>query len=109
LIDRLGRFVGGFPVELGKPILLGPQVFDFTGAKGYTAMVLHKDNALEMYNLHGQKPSGWKGIYAPETVKALPELLEIKDKNTGWSARPSVPSCTASTAAIPSRRTTAER
>ena len=89
LIDRLGRFVGGFPVELGKPILLGPKVYDFTGAKGYTAMVLHKDNALEMYNLHGQKPVGWKGIAAPETVKALPELLEIKDKKY-WVVRTSI-------------------
>ena len=89
LIDRLGRFVGGFPVDLGKPVLLGPQVYDFTGAKGYTAMVLHKDNALEMYNLHGRKPDGWKGIYAPETVKALPELLEIKDKKY-WVVRTSI-------------------
>ena len=89
MIDRLGRFVGGFPVELGKPILLGPQVYDFTGAKGYTAMILHKDNSLEMYNLHGQKPANWKGIKAPETVKALPELLEIKDKKY-WVVRTSI-------------------
>jgi len=89
LIDRLGRFVGGFPVDLGKPVLLGPKVYDFTGAKGYTVMVLHQDNSLEMYNLHGQKPASWKGIYAPETVKALPELLEVKDKKY-WVVRTSI-------------------
>ena len=89
LIDRLGRFVGGFPVNLGKPVLLGPKAYDFTGAHGYTVMVLHKDNSLEMYNLHGQKPAGWKGIQAPETVKALPELLEIKDKKY-WVVRTSI-------------------
>jgi hypothetical protein len=89
LIDRLGRFVGGFPVNLGKPILLGPKVYDFTGAHGYTVMVLHRDNSLEMYNLHGQKPANWKGIQAPETVKALPELLEIKDKKY-WVVRTSI-------------------
>lgn len=89
LIDRLGRFVGGFPVDLGKPILLGPKAYDFTGAHGYTVMVLHKDNTLELYNLHGQKPQGWKGIQAPETVKALPELLEIKDKRY-WAVRTSI-------------------
>ena len=72
--------MGGFPVDLRKPVLLGPKVYDFTGAKGYTVMVLHNDNSLEMYNLHGQKPASWKGINAPETVKALPELLEVKDK-----------------------------
>ena len=45
-IDRLGHWVNGFPAELGKPVLLGPDVYDFTGANGYTAMVLHKDNTL---------------------------------------------------------------
>ena len=89
LIDRLGRFVGGFPVDLGKPVLLGPKAYDFTGAHGYSVMVLHKDNSLEMYNLHGQKPQGWKGIYAPETVKQLPELLEIKGKRY-WVVRTSI-------------------
>ncbi len=89
LIDRLGRFVGGFPVNLGKPVLLGPAVYDFTGAHGYTVMVLHKDHTLERYNLHGQKPEGWKGIAAPETVKALPELLEVKGKRF-WAVRTSI-------------------
>lgn len=89
LIDRLGRFVGGFPVDLGKPILLGPSVYDFTGAHGYSVMVLHKDNTLEMYNLHGQKPASWKGIAAPETVKSLPELLEIRGKRY-WAVRTSI-------------------
>jgi len=89
LIDRLGRFVSGFPVDLGKPVLLGPKVYDFTGAHAYPVMVLHKDNSLEMYNLHGQKPASWKGIRAPGTVKALPELLEVKDKKY-WVVRTSV-------------------
>ena len=89
LLDRLGRFVKDFPADLGKPVLLGPKAYDFTGAHGYTVMVLHKDNSLEMYNLHGQKPASWKGIYAPETVKALPELLEVKDKKY-WVVRTSI-------------------
>ena len=89
LLDRLGRFVKDFPADLGKPVLLGPKAYDFTGAHGYTVMVLHQDNSLEMYNLHGRKPDAWKGIYAPETVKALPELLEVKDKKY-WVVRTSI-------------------
>jgi hypothetical protein len=89
LLDRLGHWVNGFPVKLPKAVLLGPDVYDFTGAGGYTVMVLHKDNSLERYNLHGQKPDGWKGISAPETVKNLPELLEVKGKNY-WVVRTSV-------------------
>ena len=88
-IDRLGHWVNGFPAELGKPVLLGPDVYDFTGANGYTAMVLHKDNTLERYNLHGKKPEGWKGIKAPETVKNLPELVELGEKRF-WAVRTSV-------------------
>ena len=89
LLDRLGRFVKDFPADLGKPVLLGPKAYDFTGAHGYTVMVLHKDNSLEMYNLHGQKPASWKGIQAPETVKGLPQLMEIKDKKY-WVVRTSI-------------------
>ena len=89
LMDRLGRWVNGFPVNLPKPVLLGPDAYDFTGAGGYTAMVLHKDNTLERYNLHGEKVQGWKGIRAPETVKNLPELLEISGKKY-WVVRTSI-------------------
>ena len=88
-IDRLGHWVNGFPANLPKPVLLGPDVYDFTGASGYTAMVLHKDNTLERYNLHGKRPDGWKGIKAPETVKNLPELLEAGEKRF-WAVRTSV-------------------
>ena len=88
LIDRLGRFVSGFPVDLGKKIAVGPEVHDFTGAKGYTAMVLHKDNTVGMYNLHGQPTASWKGITAKETIKSLPELLEGGGKKY-WVVRTS--------------------
>ena len=74
-ISRLGAFVQGFPVDLGKEILLGPEVYDFTGAKGYTVMVLHKDNTLEMYDLHGKKPASWQGITAQDIIIKLPELV----------------------------------
>lgn len=89
LLDRLGRFVKGFPAELGKDVLLGPDVYDFTGAKGWRAMVLHKDNTLGLYNLHGQKAEGWKGISCDETIKGLPELVEAKGKRY-WVVRTSM-------------------
>ena len=89
IIDRLGRYVGGFPVDLGKEILLGPDVYDFSGAKKYNILVLHKDNTVEMYNLKGKKPESWKGIAAPETVKSLPEKLTVGGKDF-WVVRTSV-------------------
>lgn len=89
LIDRLGRFVKPFPVDLGKEILIGPAAYDFTGAHGYTAVVLHKDNTIGMYDLHGKTPSSWKGIKSEETIKSLPELLRVKGKRF-WVVRTSV-------------------
>ena len=75
ILDRLGRFVGGYPAETGKDILLGPVVYD-----GYTAIVLHKDNTLGMYNLHGVTKEGWKGIAPEEQIAGLPELVQEKGK-----------------------------
>jgi hypothetical protein len=89
VIDRLGRFVSGFPVDLGKDILIGPDVYDFNGTRAYNIMVLHKDNTIEMYNLKGNKPSSWKGIIAPETIKALPQRIEVGG-NSFWVVRTSV-------------------
>lgn len=89
LIDRLGRYVSGFPVDLGKEILIGPDVYDFNGTRKYNIMVLHKDNTVEMYNLKGQKPASWKGIRPSETVKALPERLVVSG-STYWVVRTSI-------------------
>ena len=89
LIDRLGRWVSGFPVELGKEILIGPALYDFNGTRKYNVMVLHKDNTIEMYNLKGQKPASWKGIYPSETIKALPEKISVGG-NTFWVVRTSM-------------------
>lgn len=89
IIDRLGRFVTGFPLDLGKDILLGPDVYDFNGTRAYNIMVLHKDNTIEMYNLKGRKPSSWKSITAPETIKALPERIEVGG-STFWIVRTSI-------------------
>lgn len=88
LIDRLGRFVKPFPVNLGKDILLGPDVYDFNGTRKYNVMVLHKDNTIDMYNLQGRKPADWKGIACKETITGLPEMLKVSGK-TFWAVRTS--------------------
>ena len=89
LLDRLGRFVSGFPADLGKEVLLGPAAYDFTGAKGYTVMVLHTDNTIGMYNLHGVKPEDWKGIASDEKIISLPELVTV-DGTRYWAVRTAV-------------------
>lgn len=89
IIDRLGRYVGGFPLDLGKEILLGPDIYDFSGAGKYNIMVLHKNNTVEMYNLKGKKPDAWKSIAPDQTIKSLPEKLVVGGKNF-WIVRTSI-------------------
>ena len=89
VIDRLGRYVTGFPLDLRKEITLGPDVYDFSGARKYNIMVLHKDNTIQMYNLKGKQPEAWKGITAEETIKALPELIKVGAKDF-WVVRTSI-------------------
>lgn len=89
LIDRLGRYVNGFPRALEKEVLLGPDIYDFNGSKKYNVMVLHKDNTIDMYNLKGQKPAAWKGITAQETIKNLPERIFVGG-NSFWVVRTSI-------------------
>lgn len=80
LIDRLGRMVHPFPVNLKKEILLGPEIYDFNDNRKYSAMVLHKDNTLGLYDLDGKLAEGWTGPQTDETIKCLPELLEINSR-----------------------------
>lgn len=89
LIDRLGRFVSPFPVDLKKNILLGPDIYDFNGKRKYNVLVLHDDNTIDMYNLQGEKPAQWKGITAQETIKGLPEPVKVGGK-TFWVVRTSL-------------------
>lgn len=89
LIDRLGRFVNPFPVDLKKPVLLGPDVYDFSGNRKYNVMILHTDNTIEMYNLQGRRPAEWKTITSAETIKGLPERIRING-STYWVVRTSI-------------------
>ena len=89
VMDRLGRYVTGFPLDLGKEILLGPDVYDFSGARKYNIIVLHKDNTVQMYNLKGKKPEAWKGITSYDKIKSLPERLTVGGKDF-WVVRTAV-------------------
>ena len=84
LLDRLGRSVSPFPLELGKKIVLGPAAYDFSGARKYNILVLFDDNSIGMYNLEGKVPSQWKGICPKDKILSLPERVD-KDGKTFWT------------------------
>ncbi len=89
LIDRLGRFVNPFPVNLAKEVLLGPDIYDFSGRRKYNVLVLNTDNTIDMYNLQGKKPADWKGITHSETIVNLPERIVVGGR-TYWVVRTSL-------------------
>ena len=86
LMARNSAPVAGFPKNLGKEILLGPDVYELGQDTKYIMMVLHKDNTLEMYDFSGKKPSYWKGIECKEPIRGLPERLTVGDRNF-WAVR----------------------
>lgn len=88
LLDRLGRFVKPFPVELGKKIVLGPAVYDFSGARKYNILVLHEDNSIRMYNFQGKVPEGWQDITSTDTIVSLPERV-VTGQKSFWIVRTS--------------------
>ena len=79
VIDRQGRFVPSYSVDLGKEVLTGPDVYAFSEGE-YDLMVLHTDNTLSLYTLEGAHRRGWKDISPRETVTGMPELLTVDDK-----------------------------
>ncbi len=88
LLDRLGRFVKSFKLDLGKPVVLGPDVYDFDKNKNYSIVVLFEDNTISLLNLRGKNPEGWKGIAPSGTVLDLPRLVKQSGKRY-WVVRTS--------------------
>ena len=86
IMDRKGRYVNPYPVDLGREILLGPAVFRKDGA--YELMVLHSDNRLVKYGLDGKKDPAWNDIKPSETIVSLPEKL-VSGASSCWIVRTS--------------------
>ncbi len=77
LLDRLGRFVYGYPVKLPKKVVMGPQLHKDLGGVKYSVMVLNEDNTISWYDVAGKPMQGWSDIVAPEFVKELPQPKEL--------------------------------
>ncbi len=80
LLDRMARIVRGFPVELERSVLLGPEMVEREGGKSYSFFVLNEDNSVSLYELAREKRLKGVHIKAPEFVKELPVIREINGK-----------------------------
>lgn len=77
MLDRLGRWVRSYPVDLGKEVVLGPEVYDFDGTKDYTVVVLHNDNTIGMYDIKGVPDPSWSPVSISEKIRTLPEMMDM--------------------------------
>ena len=77
MLDRLGRWVKSYPLQLPKGVALGPKVYDFEGNRSYTLMVLHTDNTIGMYDIGGRAISSWTSLAISEKIVSMPEMLEM--------------------------------
>ena len=78
-LDKTAHYVGHTPKSLGKVIVLGPRVYSMPdSSKAF--MVLFEDNSVGLYTLEGNLYKNWRGIECKETIKHLPEPMEIGGK-----------------------------
>lgn len=77
LLDRVGRFVKGYPAKLSKRVVYGPKLLRNVNGIKYSLFVLNEDNSISWYDVSGKPISGWRDIVAPEFVKELPEFIKL--------------------------------
>ena len=80
LLDRLGRFVNGYPKRLPKRVVMGPKLVRNVNGIKYSILVLNADNTVSWYDVNGRPVDGWSDIVAPEFIKELPQFAKFADK-----------------------------
>lgn len=59
-IDRNGKDVEGFPVELESPVAVPMAVVDYEGKRNYRMLLACKNGRVYNYGIDGKKVKGWK-------------------------------------------------
>ena len=77
LLDRLGRFVKGYPKKLQKEVVMGPELLKNVKGVKYSILVLNTDNTVSWYDVSGKPIEGWSDIVAPEFIKELPKFAKL--------------------------------
>ena len=80
LLDRLGRFVNGYPKKLQKKVVMGPKLVRNVNGIKYSILVLNEDNTISWLDISGKPVAGWSDIVAPEFIKELPQFAKLGGK-----------------------------
>ena len=60
MLDRYGRDVEKFPLNIKNSTNLGHSLFDYNKSKRYRIMIVENDNSITNYDRKGKKVLGWK-------------------------------------------------
>lgn len=78
-IDRNGKDVSGFPVNLKKAVSQGITVLDYDNNRNYRILIT-QNQKLHNYNISGEKVKGWQFKPGAEIANA-PVLLQVGKKD----------------------------
>lgn len=78
-IDRNGKDVTGFPVELKAPVTKGLVVLDYDKNRNYRMLVIQGKN-IHNFSIDGKIIKGWD-FKANDIVAVEPGLIQIKNKD----------------------------
>ncbi len=79
LIDRDGKMVQNFPIELTSPAQTNLSVFDYDNNKDYRLLITCKNKRIYNYDIKGKKVKGWKHNRASDpTIHPFKHLVVSK-------------------------------
>ena len=81
LIDRNGRDVGGFPVDLPEAATAPLAVFDYDGERDYRVLLPLADGRVHNYALDGAPVKGWEAPRPGGPITNAVEHLRIRNKD----------------------------
>lgn len=79
-IDRKGRDVSGFPVQLKAPVTKGLVVLDYDNNRNYRMLVVQGGN-IHNFKVDGKIVKGWKFKPSNSKIAVTPELLQVNNKD----------------------------
>lgn len=72
LIDRLGNYVEGYPLQAPEETSLPHSLFDYEKNKEYRIVIIGDDNNIYNLNKKGEKVIGWKYTAENSRIKSNP-------------------------------------
>ena len=81
MLDRYGRDVEKFPLNIKNSTNLGHSLFDYNKSKRYRIMIVENDNSITNYDRKGKKVLGWK---FQKNNKILKELKHFKNRDKDY-------------------------